>query len=528
MELLKNELKRRLERVICGGLVKRVFDSSSNNGMEVVEQWGYMPGSDGYKEAERIFGEKYKLIELSQLKKEILITWYNEFLYQERIKAKKEYSIEFNDNTKLYNSVKNNVLNENIDRKLTGVYSDFIDNFDENSSIIDNIEKLFDIVKRSAENKSNNSIGLNEVDKAILGFDKINDKKSELLGSKIEEIQELINKIDENRNMIMNKRNNAYKNYIDKEEAQRKLYLYDILEYIAKNEDYYYNIFFKMTHNTVSSNKFGNDEINSELEKILERYLQEREINLKIKEEGEGRNKTSKSILEKVFNGELKGIKSKCAYLSDNYAAFEAMYEECKQDNICDEIIQYYNVERRYNLRLYKEIIYDIINYKGMKKYHYEELIRRVAKVTILDNCMYRHLYIKEVLKNLAFEIEQGKDYYYNNLINELEDIIGLKISIVKDMLDTETLSHKKICTEELKEDLKQAIIKILNIKKEDLEDLTNIDLLEGFKIENREKTGNINIENDKEISKDIFNTLYKLLEYTKENFKQGYEYINL
>ena len=44
-----------------------------------------------------------------------------------------------------------------------------------------------------------------------------------------------------------------------------------------------------MTHNTVSSNKFGNDEINSELEKILERYLQEREINLKIKEEGETR-----------------------------------------------------------------------------------------------------------------------------------------------------------------------------------------------------------------------------------------------
>ena len=141
---------------------------------------------------------------------------------------------------------------------------------------------------------------------------------------------------------------------------------------------------------------------------------------------------------------------------------------------------------------------------------------------------MYRHLYIKEILKNLAFEIEQGKDNYYNNLINELEDIIGLKISIVKDMLDTETLSHKKICTEELKEDLKEAIIKILNIKKEDLEDLRNIDLLEGFKIENKEKTENINIENDKEISKDIFNTLYKLLEYTKENFKEGYEYINL
>ncbi|MFR1905714.1 MAG: hypothetical protein ACLS28_08290 [Clostridium neonatale] len=528
MELLKNELKRRIERIICGELVSKVCNNSSNNGMEVVEKWGCMPGSDGYKEAERIFGTKYKLIEFSQLKKEILITWYNEFLYQERIKAKKEYSIQFNDNTKLYNSVKNNVINENVDRKLTGIHSDFIDNFNENSSIIEDIEGLFSIVKESAEDKINKPIGLNEVDKAIFGFDEINNKKNKLLDSKIEAIQELISKINKNNNSISNKRNNVYENYIVTEEIQRRVYLYDILEYIAKNEDYYYNIFFKMTHNTVSSNKFENDEINSELEKILERYLLEREVNLKRKEEGEGRNKTSKSILEKAFNDELKGIKSKCAYLSDNYVAFEVMYEECKQDNICDEIIQYYNVERRYNLRLYKEIIYDIINYKGMKKYHYEELIRRVAKVTILDNCMYRHLYIKEILKNLAFEIEQGKDNYYNNLINELEDIIGLKISIVKDMLDTETLSHKKICTEELKEDLKEAIIKILNIKKEDLEDLRNIDLLEGFKIENKEKTENINIEDDKEISKDIFNTLYKLLEYTKENFKEGYEYINL
>ncbi len=188
MELLKDELKRRIERIICGELVSKVCNSSSNNGMEVVEKWGCMPGLDGYKEAERIFSGKYKLIEFSQLKKEILITWYNEFLYQERIKAKKEYSIEFNDNTKLYNSVKNNVINENVDRKLTGVHSDFIDNFNENSSIIEDIEGLFSIVKESAEDKINKPIGLNEVDKAIFGFDEINNKKNKLLDSKIKKI----------------------------------------------------------------------------------------------------------------------------------------------------------------------------------------------------------------------------------------------------------------------------------------------------------------------------------------------------
>lgn len=507
------ELKYSLERSICERLVTKVC---GNN--EVAYKWGYMPNTDGYKEAERIFNEKYKLIEFSQLKKEILITWYNELLYKKRIKAKKEYFIRFNDNMKLYNSVKDDVINENVNGKLTGVYSDFIDNSDENSSIINNIEELFFIIKKCAENNKefNKLIDLGKVDKAISGFNKINEKKIKLLDSKVKDIQEFINKINENNNMVSNKRNSRYENYIVTEDIQRKLYLYKILDYITENEEFYYNAYFKSTHSNVISNKFKKDEINTELEKILERYLLEREDNLEKKEDG--RNKTSKSILEKVFYGEIKGIKSKCSYLHDNYVAFEVMYEECKQDNLCDEVIQYYNVERRYNLRLYKEIIYDIINYKGMKKFHYEELIRRVSKVTILDNCMYRHLYVKEVLKNLAFEIEEGKDNYYNNLINEIEDIVGLKSSIVKEMLDIETLNEEKICIESLKE----AIIKILSKNKEDLDELRNINLLEGFKIKN------FNIENDKEINKNIFNTLYKLLEYTKENFRERHEYINL
>lgn len=516
----KKELKYRIERAICERLVGKVCGNS-----EIAYKWGCMPNSDGYKEAERIFNEKYRLIKFSQLVKEILITWYNELIYRKRIDVKREYFIDDNDNKKLYNSVKEDVMKENIDGKLSGVYSDFIDNSDENSSIINKVEETFGIIKKCAEDNKEiqGLIDLSKIDKVMDAFDKINVKETGLLDSKTDEVISGIKDFcNMNINTKVNKKNNEYENYIRAEKIKRKIN--QQLKYITQDEDSFYEVGFKSTHNNVKYNQFKKNEINLEFERLVDIYLDERLRNL---DTNKKRNRTAKSILEKILNGDIKKNKSKYSYLRENYIAFEDMYMDSREDDI-DDIIDYYNMERRYNLRLYKEIIYDIINYKEMKKFHYEELIRRVARVTILDNCMYRHLYVKEVLENLAFEIEDGKDNYYNEMMNEIENIINIKSNIVKDMLNIETLKGE----EKFIESIKESLVEILNIDENYLKDLRNIDLSEGFTIKNnKDKEGllqNFNIENDEEINKSIYTTLYKFLEYNSEIFKERYEFTNL
>ncbi len=78
--------RNRLERIVCERLVSNVC-----GGMEIVSKWGCLPNTDGYKHAEEKFGEKYTLITFSQLEKEILLTWYNELLYKEKIKEPLKY-----------------------------------------------------------------------------------------------------------------------------------------------------------------------------------------------------------------------------------------------------------------------------------------------------------------------------------------------------------------------------------------------------------------------------------------------------
>lgn len=516
----KKELKHRLERAICERLVSKVCGSN-----EIVYKWGCMPNTDGYREAERIFNEKYTLIKFSQFEKEILIAWYNELLYRKRIDVKREYFIDDNDNKKLYNSVKADVMNENINGKLSGVYSDFIYNSDENSSIINEIEETFCMIKKCAEDNKviQGLIDVPKISKVMDGLDKINVKETGALDSKRDEvINEIKDFCNMNINTKINKKNNEYENHIRVEKIKTKIN--QQLKYITQDEDSFYEVEFKSIHNTVLSNQFKKNEINLELERLVDIYLEERLRNLATNKK---RNRTAKSILEKILNGEIKKNKSKYSYLRENYIAFEDMYMDSRKDYI-DDIIDYYNIECRYNLRLYKEIIYYIINYKGMKKVHYEELIRRVARVTILDNCIYRHLYIKEVVESLAFEIEDGKDTYYNEMMNEIKNIINIKSNIVKDMLNIETLKGD----EKFIESLKESLAEILNIDGNYLKDLRNIDLSEGFTIKNnKHKEGlsqNFNIENDEEISKSIYTALCKFLEYDSDIFKERYEFTNL
>lgn len=62
----------RLENAINYRLVEYVTSTS------VAEAWGYKNNSEGYKQLQRVFKYKYKLITLEEFKDEIILAWIAE------------------------------------------------------------------------------------------------------------------------------------------------------------------------------------------------------------------------------------------------------------------------------------------------------------------------------------------------------------------------------------------------------------------------------------------------------------------
>lgn len=193
--------RKRLERIVCERLVSNVC-----GGMEIVTKWGCLPNTDGYKCAEEIFDKKYKLISFPQLEKEILVAWYNELLYKQKIKEEIEYFIEFNDASKLYNRISKWVTECTVDGKLNGIPKEIIDNPERNSNIINSINEAFDMIMDSAKEKSNTKLDFNKILEATNCLEQVEQIKNKIIHSSVKDLAETIKK-------PLN--NNKYNNEVD-------------------------------------------------------------------------------------------------------------------------------------------------------------------------------------------------------------------------------------------------------------------------------------------------------------------------
>lgn len=497
--------RNRLERIVCERLVSNVC-----GGMEIVSKWGCLPNTDGYKHAEEKFGEKYTLITFSQLEKEILLTWYNELLYKEKIKEEIEYFIEFNDASKLYNRISEWVTEHTVDVKLNGIPKEIIDNPERNSNIINSINEAFDIIMYCAKEKSDTKLlDVNKILEAINSLEQVQQIKKNIIHSSVKELAETI------KNPLKN--NNKYNKEVKEETIQKKYYFLSILLGLCKNDDYFLNGYLDLTNKKVLDNKFEEYESNSEIKTLTNMYIQEREKNLPYKTDknGDSRNKTSESILEKSYNQMLASVSIK--EFINHYSSFIEIYD--KEEINIDNILEYYNIERRYNLRLYVNVIPVLIDYRNMKKDDHEEFLRRLSKIAILDNCLFRHLKIKEVAEKIADEIVCGSNNYFNSVIEEIRDLCGLKYYMVNQMLQVESLKYEILKNEEENQDeikIEESIMSVLDISKSNLKELNNIDLQD-----------NDFIDNDK-IEKKVYQDLKSLLNLSKDIFMESNEYMNL
>ena len=498
------ELKYSLERSICERLVTKVC---GNN--EVAYKWGCMPNTDGYKEAERIFNEKYSLTQFSQLEKEILITWYNELLYREK-KQKKfpedRISEDYYYNTENdFQLISDWVLATTVEDKLNGLPNVIKENAKENSEFIKEIDSAFNIIVNAGRNKNDKSlIDRDKILKAIKNIEKLYTISRKVLKEKEIDLYQSI------KSSLMS--NEKYIKENSREMVKRKMYFLKGLMEILKYDDNASDVYFKPNTKKVLANKFEDNEYNDEIEKFIEKCLDEKEHLLEDTIDKRKRNKTSETIYEKAYKKKMNSITTK--KFEENFIAFLDMYtiKVENNNNIVNvtSILDYYNAEKRYNLKLYKTMVTVLINYINISKKEREEFLRRVSQLARLDNYLFRHLNVKEVCEKIADEIINDERSYYDSILEEIQDIMGIKHYIVNQLLEIENFKY-----EELKnKNIEETITEILNIDKEYFKELTDIDF-EG-------------IADNNKIKNKIYDDIKKLLNMSKDIGMENNEYINL
>lgn len=498
------ELKYSLERSICERLVIKVC---GNN--EVAYKWGCVPNTDGYKEAERIFNEKYSLTQFSQLEKEILITWYNELLYRE--KKQKKFPEDRISEDYYYNTVNDFqlisdwVLATTVEDKLNGLPNVIKENAKENSEFIEKIDSVFYMVMNAAKNRNYEfSVDMHSISEAIKSIKKLGIIRAEILGERAKDLCENVKK-----NLINNEK---YAKENNRELLKKKMYFLKELVEIFEDNDKAIDGYLKPNTKKVLANKFEENEYNDEIEKFIEKCLDEKEHLLEDTIDKRKRNKTSETIYEKAYKKKMNSITTK--KFEDKFIAFLDMYtiKVENNNNIVNvtSILDYYNAEKRYNLKLYKTMVTVLINYINISKKEREEFLRRVSQLARLDNYLFRHLNVKEVCEKIADEIINDERSYYDSILEEIQDIMGIKHYIVNQLLEIENFKY-----EELKnKNIEEAVTEILNIDKEYFKELTDIDF-EG-------------IADNNKIKNKIYDDIKKLLNMSKDIGMENNEYINL
>ncbi|MGG7195893.1 hypothetical protein ACQPUI_04070 [Clostridium butyricum] len=496
--------RNRLERIVCERLVSNVC-----GGMEIVTKWGCLPDTDGYKYAEEIFDKKYTLITFSQLEKEILLTWYNELQYKQKMERKKSEDMDENEEyylDNLFNKMGEWVVETTVEDKLNGIPNEMKENTERNSFIINRIDSTFNMIIDIARDKNHKGlINNNVVLQATNCIEELHKIKDRIFISKINDLDGYIKK-------SLQHDLGSYDGKANEEIIKRKYYFLSALFQISEDDSNFLDGYFKPINTKVLDNIFQSDNYNNEIENFLDKCFSERKNTLEYTMDfgKRKRNKTSETILEKAYKRLLDSISLK--EFIERYIAFVDTYYSNANEIELKSIIDYYNIERRYNLKLHVTFIPVLIDYINITKDKREELLRRLSKLAMLDNCLFRHLKLEEVAEKIAGELEVDESKYYDSIVDEIKDIIGIKYYIVNQMLEIESLQYDNLENENIEE----AIMSILNIDKDMLEGLTKIDFQDSDFLENNK------------IQNKIYKDIKSLLNMSKDIFMESNEYINL
>lgn len=398
----------RLENAINYRLVSLVTSFS------VADRWGYKNNSDGYKELERVFKEKYKLITLEEFKDEIILAWIGESYNKRRIKRSKaqilDEDISNEENRNLFNKICDKIKSQDKENLLTGIPEEIKENKEVVTDTIDIIDKVFAKIMESAKNKN-----------VKLEFDKEDFDDITLAMACLENLKGKSQLDDLDSDTFLEGFLKVYNKKMNHAENPSKIYTEKMLLEIKTN--------FNARLNTMPINK-------------------------------KSRNRTKETIFDKMDYAKVSEMT--LADFSTGYDELVDLYYEINKDiHSIDGLIKFYNIESKYNLIFYINIVIDLYEDASLSK---KELASQISKLALMDLVIYRSSKMRFEINKLIYAFGK-EDETYKSLCDEISELLILKNKIVNDLLEVGALDLKdeafNAITSKSKEEIANQIKKV-------------------------------------------------------------------
>lgn len=385
----------------------------------VVDRWGYKNSSEGYKELERVFKNKYKLITLGEFKDEIILAWIGESYNKIRINRSKAQilgeDISNEENRNLFNKICDKVKNQNKENLLTGIPEEIKENKEVVIETIDVIDKVFAKIMESAKNKNFN-----------LEFDKEDFDDIALAMACLENLKSKSKLDDLDSDTFLEGFLKVYNKKINHAEMPAKIYTEKMLLEIKTD--------FNARLNTMPINK-------------------------------KSRNRTKETIFDKMDYAKVSEMK-----LTDFSTGYDELvdlyYEINKEIHSIDDLIKFYNIESKYNLIFYINLVIDLYEDTSLSK---KEMARQISKLALMDLVIYRSSKMRFEINKLIYAFGKEEETY-KSLYNEISELLILKDKIVNDLLEVGDLDFIDLKDEAFNAITSKSKLEIANqIKKVDV-----------------------------------------------------------
>ncbi len=433
----------RLENAINYRLVSQVV------GFSVADRWGYKNNSEGYKELQRVFKDKYKLLTLEEFKDEIILAWIGESDNRKIVKRSMSQVLDEDRSNEqyrnLFNKICEKVKNQNKENLLTGIPNEIRKNKEVIKNIIDIIDNEFTKIIELAKNKEVNfNFEKEEIDNIILAIKYLEIIKYD---SKLDDFDNdsFLDGVLKNYNKKINQVEIPAHNYTEQMKLEIKT-------------DFYARL------NTIPANK-------------------------------KARNRTKETIFDKIDYSKISEMQLEDFLIG--YEEFVDFYDEINKNiQSIDGLIKFYNIESKYNFIFYINMAIDLFEGTSLSK---KEVANKISKLALMDSYIYRSSKMRFEINKLIYNFDK-EDENYERVCNEVNELVVLKNRIVNDLLEVVSLKF-----ESLKEDAFNIIsskskVEIVNqIKKVDV-----VNYL-GFNNDQKKKENILRnlkylIENNKEI----------------------------
>lgn len=152
------------------------------------------------------------------------------------------------------------------------------------------------------------------------------------------------------------------------------------------------------------------------------------------------RNRTKETIFDKMDYAKVSEMT--LADFSTGYDELVDLYYEINKDiHSIDGLIKFYNIESKYNLIFYINVVIDLYEDASLSK---KELARQISKLALMDLVIYRPSKMRFEINKLIYAFGK-EDETYKSLCNEISELLILKNKIVNDLLEVGTLDFKAL-----------------------------------------------------------------------------------